>query len=307
MNFKYIKPVEIKIMLKNKISRITKKNQAIHNFLKAIYVYSKRLHNKILQQQVSKRKIKKIEPNHGLNEKLVVSLTSFPPRFKTLHLTLICLLTQKTKPDHLILWIAEKDFPRLPDSVLRLRKYGLEIKTCEDIRSYKKIIPSLKLYPHAFIVTADDDVFYWKNWLSELVEEYKKNGANVICHRAHLIKINPNKTIANYSDWNQEINKTITSNLVFPTGIGGVLYSPSAFCKDVTNKDIFTKLCPTADDIWLYWMHRLNNSTITTLGNTKFISWEGSQEFSLSSINTGANGINDVALANITKAYGFPF
>ena len=46
-----------------------------------------------------------------------MSLTSYPPRFGTLHLTLACLLDQSVKPDHLILWIAREDIKELPDDI----------------------------------------------------------------------------------------------------------------------------------------------------------------------------------------------
>src|SRR5579864_6248399 len=96
---------------------------------------------------------------HGLPGTLVVSLTSYPPRFPTVALTLRCLLTQSIKPDHVILWIAHADEARLPPEVLALRALGLEIRSTEDLRSFKKIVPALRDFPDAFIVTADDDVY----------------------------------------------------------------------------------------------------------------------------------------------------
>ncbi len=45
---------------------------------------------------------------------------------------------------------------------------GLTIDWCEDIKSYKKLIPTLKKYPDAIIVTADDDLIYDNKWLEQL-------------------------------------------------------------------------------------------------------------------------------------------
>jgi len=81
--------------------------------------------------------------SHRLPGVLVVSLTSYPPRFGTLPLTLRSLLRQTVKPDHLILWIAPADFPLLPRSVTGLQACGLDLRVTEDIKSYKKIIPAL--------------------------------------------------------------------------------------------------------------------------------------------------------------------
>ena len=39
--------------------------------------------------------------------RLIVSLTSFPARIKTVHQTINTLLRQTVKPDHIILWLSE--------------------------------------------------------------------------------------------------------------------------------------------------------------------------------------------------------
>ena len=122
-----------------------------------------------LQLSLSWQVLRRMRP-HRLPGVLVVSLTSYPPRFGTLALTLRSLLCQTVRPDHLILWIAPADFALLPQSVRRLQARGLTIRLAEDIKSYKKIIPALDQFPDAFIVTADDDLFYWQSWLEELVK-----------------------------------------------------------------------------------------------------------------------------------------
>src|SRR5690349_163949 len=77
---------------------------------------------------------------HGLTGELIVSLTSYPPRFNQLKLVLGCLLDQTVRADRIILWIAQEDYPRLPSDVVGLRAPGgLEIRTCEDIGPYKKL------------------------------------------------------------------------------------------------------------------------------------------------------------------------
>ena len=95
------------------------------------------------------------------NPKLIVSLTSFPQRMYDVHYCLYSLLTQQLKPDKLILWLAESQFPNkekdIPQKVLSLKENGLEIRWCEDMGAYKKLLPSLKEYPDDIIVTADDD------------------------------------------------------------------------------------------------------------------------------------------------------
>ncbi len=73
----------------------------------------------------------------------------------------------------------EKRIPRRrsrpPPAVIRLRAYGLEIRFCENLRSYKKIVPALQEYPDAILVTADDDWLYTQDWLAGLWHPYERH------------------------------------------------------------------------------------------------------------------------------------
>ena len=105
--------------------------------------------------------------NEKRNKRIVVSLTSFPERMEDIHFGLYSLLNQSLKPDLVVLWLAKSQFPNfekdLPQTVLSLKENGLTIKWCEDLHSYKKLLPSLESYPNDIIVTADDDIYYHNN------------------------------------------------------------------------------------------------------------------------------------------------
>ena len=47
-------------------------------------------------------------------------------------------------------------------------KNGLEIRFVKDIGSYTKAIYAFKEFSESIIVTADDDIFYPKDWLKKL-------------------------------------------------------------------------------------------------------------------------------------------
>lgn len=161
---------------------------------------------------------------HSLPGELILSLTSYSARFTRLPLTLKCLLTQSVSPDRTILWIAEADRGHLPPGVLALQRHGLEIRFCDDLRSYKKIIPALEAFPAAFIVTADDDIYYPRTWLEDLLNAREgDNTKTVICHRAHRIVLGANGSPLPYDAWQQKTRDRGPSPLVFPTGSGGVL------------------------------------------------------------------------------------
>ncbi|POR48566.1 hypothetical protein B0G62_114153 [Paraburkholderia eburnea] len=245
---------------------------------------------------------------HDLPGRLIVSMTSYPPRFPTLHLTIKSLLMQRVRPDFLELWVAEDDYHVLPGNVRELENDGLIIRLCEDFRSYKKIIPRLKESKNDWVAIADDDLYYWSTWLEELVGAVKPDKREVICSRCHKIEFIRPSLPAPYTGWIFNFVAPNEKDVIFPTGIGGVLYPPGVFFKDVCNQNIFRELCPTGDDIWLFWMAALNGATFRrSAARQRFVVWGGSQECALFNQNALFDNYNDRQIANMLKKYGWPF
>lgn len=249
----------------------------------------------------------------GDDKDLIVSLTSFPQRMYEIHYTLYSLLTQSVKPGKVILWLAKEEFPNLekdiPQKVLQLKQNGLTINWCTNIFSYKKLIPTLKNYPNNIIVTADDDIFYEKDWLENLIESYKNNENCIICHRAHKIKYAKNGDIAPYKNWTKKIKNIKPSYMNFLTGAGGVLYPANCFYKDILNEQLFLQLSPKADDIWFWTMAILNGTKICVAKNCiKHLTYVNPErergmtnEVTLFSINK--KGGNDVQMQKVINYY----
>lgn len=242
---------------------------------------------------------------HGLPGPLVVSLTSHAARFGTLAPTLRALTRQTVQPDQVILWLAEADLRHLQPEIRDMA--GLEVRSCPDWRSYKKIVPTLMAHPEAFVATADDDLHYPADWLERLVAA-AAGGARVACLRAHRVTMQGDRP-AGYEAWDHNITAPEAGPLVFPTGVSGVLYAPGVFHADVVRQDLFTRLAPGADDIWLYWMHRMAGSRPAKIGGrARILEWDGSQAVSLRAVNrpAGGQGGNDRAIAALLAHYGWP-
>lgn len=242
---------------------------------------------------------------HSLPHRLVVSLTSYPKRFDVLHLTIKSILAQDMAADVVVLWVAHGDMDQLPANIRRLERHGLTIRATDDLRSYKKIIPTLAEYGDAFIVTADDDVYYPRHWLRTFCEAYRPGEREVLCYRAHRMAFD-GEALAPYDSWSFEITDTEPAPDVFFTGVGGVFYPPGIFHEDVADRARLMELCPSTDDVWLNWMVRLGGAKIRKVGRRqRFHEWQGSQAVALQNTNRFATAGNDQQIANIIRAYGY--
>jgi glycosyltransferase involved in cell wall biosynthesis len=238
---------------------------------------------------------------------LIVSLTSYPPRIGTAHQAIETLLRQTKKPDRLILWLAESEFPGkerdLPAELLNLVPRGLTIEWCENIKSYKKIIPALKKYPDALIGIADDDNLYADDWLQKLYDSHLKNPDAITGARVRRIGLSERGEIQPYCRWRLSAGGP-PSFLNLLTGVGGALYPPGSFHEDVAREDLFMALAPRADDLWLWAMAVLNDRKIKAADDHEFIAHliAGSQECALWDAN-GLDGENDAQLEALLDHY----
>ena len=99
---------------------------------------------------------------------LVISLTTHGKRIETVFHTIESIFQQTLKANRVILWLGDKEFSCVEELPLSLRiqmERGLDIRFVKDVRSYTKLIPALKEFPNANIVTIDDDFMYPRNLL----------------------------------------------------------------------------------------------------------------------------------------------
>ncbi|MCR5362146.1 MAG: hypothetical protein K6E73_09055 [Bacteroidales bacterium] len=191
---------------------------------------------------------------------VVVSLTTYRERIHEVYMTIESIMQGTVKPNRIILWLAEEEFggKTLPVVLQSQMKRGLEVRYCEDLCSYKKIIPSLKLCPDACIVTLDDDLIYEPDLLEHLIVSYKKYPNCVSACRTHKITVDEKGMPLPYLQWCRFQHTEMPSHCNFFTGGGGTLFPPHSLNEQVLNKELFMKLSPHGDDIWLNAMSVLN-------------------------------------------------
>ena len=248
-------------------------------------------------------------PKHNLPGELIVSLTSYPARFGTLHLTIKSLLDQTVRPDRIILWIGRESIGRLPAAVTELAGNRFSIESCEDLRSFTKIIPALMNYPRSFIVVADDDIYYPEYWLERLVAAFDPDHPTIVYHRGHRPAYSADGRLAPYRNWQRDVadvDSLSPGTDVMPTGVGGVLYPPGSLPPLTTDVALFRQLSETCDDSWLYFMWRQTNWRAKRAPGEmpQLLEWPDSQRQSLWAFHRG--GKKDEHLQALSDHFGTP-
>lgn len=299
-------------MLRKFVKKLPIVNQSYKNY---VLEREKKYANEQLASAVSlleQTHLALLNVNDGKNsteeQGYVISLTSYGERINSVHHTILSLLCQTSKPKQVDLWLAKEEFEqaKLPEPLLALTKYGLNIHFCEELRSYKKLVPALKKYPTLPIITFDDDVIYPLDQVEKLLQEAEKYPNAVICHFAHQLPDNLSDlaNVSEYRTWKRGVSCEKPSNNIYPVGVGGVLYPVGAFDNDVLDIDVFSKICPYADDIW-FKVLAMKNKTLAKVVETPrayetYLHIPNTQDISLWQINTSQN---DIQLKSVLSHY----
>lgn len=210
---------------------------------------------------------KRMKPiiDQDIKKRIIVSLTTFPERVKTVWIVIESMLRQTHQPDMIILWLSKDQFNSidvLPKRLLRMQEKGLQIKFCDgDLRAHKKYFYSMKEYPNDCIITVDDDVLYSTELIMNLYVVHLDFPNVICCNYAEQI---PSKSanILPSNDWKEQKDFKEPSFTLFPVGAGGVLYPPKSLHEDLFKEDILKRNCLSSDDIWINVMARLKKTKV---------------------------------------------
>lgn len=280
---------------------------------KAAKMESIRLRTSILACQYQDYAINRTDPGVSQSDtnSLLVSLTTFNKRINDVHLVVESVFQQSLKANKVVLWISAQEFSwsDIPAALRKQCDRGLEIEFCEeDLGPYTKFYYAFKKYPDHLVLTVDDDVLYPSDMIDILYRAYRKDPAKIYCNRAHQMKVGDDGKLMPYLNWNLNSAEFTRPSLVFPTGVGGVLYFPNCFDAEVLNKEAFLKLAPKADDVWLKAMSLRKGTPACLVSDgrdwsQRFLFVEGSQKYALKHENLQDDFGNDQKIAAVFDAY----
>ena len=120
----------------------------------------------------------------NFNIPIIVSMTSWKKRIINVKYVVSSILQGTKKPDKIILNLSTDEFQdkHIPIDLKLLEKYTIfEINWVkENTKAFKKIIPTMELYPNSIIISIDDDIIYPRLFIETILDSYKKQNKDII-------------------------------------------------------------------------------------------------------------------------------
>ena len=114
-------------------------------------------------------------------DEIIVTMTSYKKRIVNVYDVVISILNNTIVPDRIICNLSSDEFPKkeleLPRELVELQKNNIfEIHWVkENVRQFKKLIPTIERFPDSVIISIDDDMLYNSNFIKTLYDEYLKH------------------------------------------------------------------------------------------------------------------------------------
>lgn len=212
----------------------------------------------------------KTKPVQGLNQaekrdkEVIISFTSYPARFPTLHICIKSLLQQSYKPDKIILYLGD-DAPEesLTENILNLVQYGLQIEHRPDnLRQHKKFFYVMQEYPDAIVICVDDDIIHEKDFVLSLMQSYWRYPSAVSSRKTHKLSINENSPTLSLKNAQTDIRTEKMPSMQLYAMAGLTLYPPKCMSDTAFDASLLKSDLGQSGDVWMKIMQILNGTPV---------------------------------------------
>lgn len=192
-----------------------------------------------------------------------VNLTTTYQRLKLCRIALTSLLLQSRLPEQINLWVSSESYLRdqgiadsraleeLLNSLPEANRSRVQIRWVTNTGPYRKLIPMLReAGPDDLLVTADDDIFYGKDWLKKLLRNFELSNGKPVAARVRRKAFNCLGVKTSYLYWNVITEKSEVDDHFVITFGGGAVLTKSMFRAEDIASDAYLDISPTADDLW---------------------------------------------------------
>jgi len=215
------------------------------------------------------------------NDTIILSMTTWPPRFAGAIMAMQILLYQRQEAGlenrvHPVLVLSEDEISesknRREACTLMQKMEEMGVETIIDkgnIRSHKKLIPTLEKYPHNPILCVDDDNAQAPGWLRTFVSDHDSHPTDIIyaqgCSR---ISVRDNRIFETRDDFCMFLTKRGQVTTDIKPGSGAILYPPHTFTdKRFFDRNLFMHICPSDDETWQWAFVQIAMTTAFSAGD----------------------------------------
>lgn len=239
---------------------------------------------------------------------VIVSLTTYGERLRTVDLSIKSILAGEVLPDRIILWLDKDTKGELPENLIELEDFGVEIhRDVDNLKPHKKYFYAISENPSSVVITIDDDIMYTQDTVSALMTGFAAHPGCIIARRVHRVLWDEGSLeLLPYQSWDWEWHDDSEPHMdLFATGVGGVLYPPGSLRSQAFDADVIKSCCLNADDLWLKVNEVLEGVPVVWARTQRMHPWTvpNSQDTSLNSFNV-LGGQNDVILTDILEYFG---
>ncbi len=206
---------------------------------------------------------------------LTVNLTTTFQRLSLCRIALTSLLLQSRLPDRINLWVSREPYLRdqgiaksevidqLIETLPHDGRSRVSVRWVANTGPYRKLIPMLReARPADIIVTADDDIIYGRDGVSNLMQEFDDLGGKPVAARVRSKKVNFLGKKTSYLHWNLINRPSIVADDFIVTFGGGVVLTRAMFREKDIADNSFLELAATADDLWYSKLLTFNNDGV---------------------------------------------
>ena len=208
-------------------------------------------------------------------EKIIVSMTTWPPRFAVAQQAMEAIADQVKYGNlqdrvHCVMVLSKEEACSTniaPACHLICKMYELGVEVILDtgnIMSHKKLIPTLEKYPNNPIIVVDDDNVQWPGWLKTFVSDHDQHPNDIIDGQSLSHVEWHGDKIVEFREQSIHFENAgkVTSNMKPANGAAGTLYPAHTFTDTrFFDRELFMRLSPTSDETWQWAFAKIAGNT----------------------------------------------
>lgn len=203
-------------------------------------------------------------------------MTTWPPRFAVAQQAMVAIVEQVKNGSlqdrvHLVMVLSEDEVcytetrSEACQLLSKMEKLGVEIIYDRgNIRSHKKLIPTLEKYPNNPIIVVDDDNAQWPGWLKTFVSDHGQHPNDIIYGQAlSHVELQGDKIVeVREQGITLENAGKVTYNMKPANGSAGTIYPAHTFADPrFFDRGLFMRLSPTSDETWQWAFAKIAGKT----------------------------------------------